>query len=219
MTRPPATSTWPAVPLPAYARDASAYDKRTGSFGRYRREVVDRLPLRRGDVVIDVGCGTGLCFAQIEERIGPDGTIVGVDVAPDMLAVASERATAAGWSNVVLVEATVAEAELPVADHALFCAVHDVLQSASAVDHVVAHVRPGGGVAAGGGKWAPPWALAVNASVLALHAPYVRDFTGFDRPWELLAERVPGLGVREVAMGGGYVAAGTVSAEWEPPPG
>ena len=198
------------VPLPAYGRDATMYDARTGSFERYRRQVVDQLPLRRGDVVLDAGCGTGLCFAQIQERIGPGGTIVGVDASPEMLAVASERAVAAGWANVVLIESPVAAAELPVADHALFCAVHDVLQSPAAIDHVLAHVRPGGGVAAGGGKWGPAWALVLNASVYALHAPYVGDFAGFDRPWALLAERVRGLDVREVAMGGGYVASGVV---------
>ncbi|MHA6794404.1 hypothetical protein ACVGVM_12985 [Pseudonocardia bannensis] len=46
--------------------------------------------------------------------------------------------------------------------------------------------------------------------MLALHAPYVRDFTGFDRPWAHLADRVSDLDVREVAMGGGYLASGRV---------
>ena len=82
------------------------------------------------------------------------------------------------------------------------------MQSASALDHVLGRVRDGGGVAATGGKWAPAWAVGLNAGVLALHAPYVRDFTGFDRPWAQLAERVPGLAVEEVAMGTGYVACG-----------
>ena len=83
-----------------------------------------------------------------------------------------------------------------------------------------ARVRPGGGVAAGGGKWGPAWAIGLNAGVLALHAPYVRDFTGFDRPWTQLAARVPGLrrarggdgrrlrGLRAAVARGG-------SAEWE----
>jgi hypothetical protein len=48
----------------------------------------------------------------------------------------------------------------------------------------------------------------MNASVLALHAPYVRDFAGFDRPWTHLAERVADLAVQELAMGAGYVASG-----------
>ncbi len=195
--------------MPAYGRDASAYDDQTGSYEVYRRQIVDELPLQRGDTVIDAGCGTGLCLPLLHDRVGPEGAIIAVDAAPDMLAVAAERVAVAGWANVVLIEATVEDADLPEqVDHALFCAVHDVMQSGSALDHVLARVRPGGGVAAGGGKWGPPWAIGLNAGVLALHAPYVRDFAGFDRPWTHLAARVPGLAVREVAMGAGYVAFG-----------
>jgi hypothetical protein len=99
-------------------------------------------------------------------------------------------------------------AELPTADHALFCAVHDIMQSGPALDNVLGHLRAGAGVAAGGGKWGPVWAIGLNASVLGLHAPYVRDFAGFDRPWTHLAERVADLDVQELAMGAGYVASG-----------
>jgi SAM-dependent methyltransferase len=202
----------PAAPAqPAYSRDATTYDARTSAFEVYRRRLVELLPLRRGDAVLDVGCGTGLCFEQVRSRVGADGLIIGVDASRDMLAVAAERVAARGWDNVLLLQAPVEDAAIPlVADHALFCAVHDVMQSGPALDNVLANVRPGGTVAAAGGKWAPPWALALNAGVLALHAPYVRDFTGFDRPWARLATRVPGLSVRDVAMGGGYLASGRV---------
>jgi demethylmenaquinone methyltransferase/2-methoxy-6-polyprenyl-1,4-benzoquinol methylase len=194
----------------AYGRDAARYDARTAFYGVYRRRVIDLLPLSAGDVVVDVGCGTGLCFEGLLDRIGPSGTVVGVEPAAPMRALAAERAAARGWANVELIGSRVEEADLPTADHALFCAVHDVLQSPAALDRVLAHVRDGGGVAATGGKWAPPWALAVNAGVLALHAPFVRNFAGFSRPWKPLAERVPGLSVEEVAWGGGYLAWGTV---------
>ena len=104
---------------------------------------------------------------------------------------AAARVADRGWDNVVLVQAPVEQAVLPaVADHALFCATHDVLQSEAALDNVLAHVRDGGTVAATGGKWAPPWAFALNAGVLALHAPFVRDFAGFDRPWGRLQPRL-----------------------------
>jgi demethylmenaquinone methyltransferase/2-methoxy-6-polyprenyl-1,4-benzoquinol methylase len=192
----------------AYARDAVEYDRRTSAFARYREMVVGALPLRPGDTVIDAGCGTGLCFAAIQERIGPGGTIVGVDAAPEMLELAAERVADAGWSNVVLTCSPLETAELPTADHALFCAVHDIMQSGPALDNVLGHLRAGAGVAAGGGKWGPVWAIGLNASVLGLHAPYVRDFAGFDRPWTLLAERVADLTVQELAMGAGYVASG-----------
>jgi SAM-dependent methyltransferase len=218
MARPTALSSVPVAmqratqpTLPAYSRDAATYDSRTGPFDHYRRQIVDLLPLERDDVVLDIGCGTGLCFTQVQEHIGPGGTIVGVDASAEMLAVAAERVAAQRWANVVLVESVAERADLPDdADHALFCAVHDVLQSAPALDHVLAHVRGHGGVAAGGGKWAPAWAIAVNAAVLALHTPYVRDFRGFDRPWTGLAERLPGIQVQDVGMGGGYVAYGEV---------
>jgi SAM-dependent methyltransferase len=192
----------------AYTRDASSYETRTSAFESYRRRLVDLLPLRRGDVVLDVGCGTGLCFERLVARVGPTGRVIGVDPSADMLAIAAERVAARGWGNVSLVRSPVETAVLPVADAALFCAVHDVLQSAAALDNVLGSVRAGGGVAATGGKWAPPWAMAVNAGVLALHAPYVRSFAGFGRPWALLAERVPALRVRDVALGGGYLAWG-----------
>lgn len=211
-----------ALTLAAYDHYADLYDTRTSGFDVYRQAIVELLPLKPGDTVLDIGCGTGLCFPMLQRGIGAAGTIVGVDAAPDMLARAQRRVRDHGWRNVVLVEASVAEAELPRADHALFCATHDVLQSAVAIDRVVAALRPGATVAAGGGKWAPPWAAAVNAAVLALHAPYVADFTNFDKPWALLAERVPDLMVQEIAMGGGYRAAGRLrgsGAGTDPLPG
>jgi SAM-dependent methyltransferase len=208
-TDPAATSPDPE-PAPAYGRDAGRYDARTACYDPYRRRVIDLLPLSAGDVVMDVGCGTGLCFERLVDRIGPTGTVVGVEPAAPMRELAAERVAGRAWANVVLIGSMVEEAALPTVDHALFCAVHDVLQSPEALDRVIAHVRDGGGVAAAGGKWAPPWAVAVNAGVLAVHAAFVRDFAGFDRPWELLAERVPGLSVESVAWGGGYLAWGTV---------
>jgi demethylmenaquinone methyltransferase/2-methoxy-6-polyprenyl-1,4-benzoquinol methylase len=195
----------------AYTRDAPTYDSRTSGFDTYRRQLVDLLPLQRGDVVLDVGCGTGLCFEQVRGRVGAEGVIIGVDASREMLAMAAARVADRGWNNVVLVQAPVERAVLPaVADHALFCATHDVLQSADALDNVLAHVRDGGTVAATGGKWAAPWAVALNAGILALHAPFVRDFTGFDRPWGRLEARLTRMRVQEIAMGGGYLASGTV---------
>jgi SAM-dependent methyltransferase len=202
-TSPVATST-------AYSRDAWRYDARTARYEVYRRRAVALLPVSPGEVVADVGCGTGLCFEQLIDRVGPEGTVVGVEPAPEMRALAAERIAAREWTNVVLVGSDAECAVLPALDHALFCAVHDLLQSPAALDHVLAHVRDGGGVVATGGKWAAAWAGALNAGVLALHAPFVQNFAGFSKPWALLAERVPGLTVEEVALGAGYLASGRV---------
>jgi demethylmenaquinone methyltransferase/2-methoxy-6-polyprenyl-1,4-benzoquinol methylase len=199
--------------LPAYAQDASRYDARTRVFEPWRRRVVDLLPVRPGEVVLDVGCGTGLCFQALRERVGPDGVVIGVDPSPKMLGLAARRVAERGWHNVRLHHVAAEDIDLPEpVDHAVLCAVHDVLRSEAALSGVLRQVRPGGSVAACGGKWAPSWAIGVNMMVLAVHAPFVGDFTGFDRPWELLAERVVDLRVEEVAMAGGYLAIGRVPA-------
>src|SRR3954468_16088682 len=200
--------------LPAYATGACRYDERTRAFQRFRKEIVDRLPLRPGDVVLDVGCGTGLCFEALIDRVGPTGRVIGIDAAPDMVTVARQRAAHAGWSNVELHDARVADVRLEVtADAALFCAVHDIMQSELALRTILARVKPGGWVAAGGGKWADPWLIGVNYHVRALHAPYVTDFDGFDRPWRRLDRLISDLQVHDLAFGTGYVATGRVAGD------
>jgi trans-aconitate methyltransferase len=195
--------------LDSYCQKAELYDGRTVAFHEWRRRSVEMLPLRTGDVVLDVGCGSGLCFPFLEARIGPEGRIVGVDQSPEMLAVARARLDEAGWSNVTLIESPADRAEIPaVADAALFCATHDILQSSESLDNVFGHLRDTGYVAAVGGKWAPLWMAAVNPMLWAAHRPYVRSFKGFDRPWRHLARYVDDLRVDQVALGTGYLAVG-----------
>ena len=37
---------------------------------------------------LDVGCGTGLCLPLLRHKVGPSGTIVGIDASAQMLEVA-----------------------------------------------------------------------------------------------------------------------------------
>jgi SAM-dependent methyltransferase len=194
---------------PAYHEHARSYDRDTGVFQPYRRAVVAALPLRPGQVVLDVGCGTGLCCGLLRDKVGPGGTVIGVEESAEMAAVAREHIAREGWRNVTVVQAPAEEARLETtADAALFCAVHDILQSPDALRHVLASLRPGSPVAAGGGKWAAPVLVAVNSMVGTLHAPYVRSFSGFDRPWRYLERLVEDVRVRETAFGAGYVMTG-----------
>jgi trans-aconitate methyltransferase len=203
---------------PAYHEHARSYDRDTGLFQPYRRAVVEALPLQSGQMVLDVGCGTGLCCGLLREKVGPEGTVIGIEESPEMAAVAREHVSREGWSNVTIVQSPAEEVQLEqTADAALFCAVHDILQSPHALANVAAKLCPGAWVAAGGGKWATPLMVAVNSAVRLQHAPYVRSFHGFDRPWRHLEELVEDVQVREMGFGSGYVVTGHTPTHLEEP--
>jgi SAM-dependent methyltransferase len=61
--------------------------------------VMDRTRVSPGERVLDVGCGCGQTTLQLAERVGPRGSVTGVDISAPMLARARERAAAAGLRN------------------------------------------------------------------------------------------------------------------------
>jgi len=64
------------------------------------RRTVDRLDLRRGFTVLDVGCGTGASALPAAERVGPSGRILGVDLADKLLDLARAKAAKRRLHNV-----------------------------------------------------------------------------------------------------------------------
>jgi demethylmenaquinone methyltransferase/2-methoxy-6-polyprenyl-1,4-benzoquinol methylase len=181
-----------------------------------RLRAVQALELRSGDSVVDIACGTGLNFALIEQAIGPEGRIVGVDLTDAMLAQAQHRIETNGWSNISLVQADAAEFDFPTEVDAILSTY--ALSQVPECGDVIAH---GAGALSGGGRWVvldlkapdnvPRW-LAQPGIAL------VRPFASIDqwigrRPWEAIRAAMQGrltdLSWTELFFGSAFLAAGS----------
>jgi ubiquinone/menaquinone biosynthesis C-methylase UbiE len=68
-------------------------------FRPFAEQLFARLKPTRDDSLIDVACGTGIVARVARERLGPGARIVGVDVAPGMLAVAQSVDRTIDWRH------------------------------------------------------------------------------------------------------------------------
>jgi ubiquinone/menaquinone biosynthesis C-methylase UbiE len=191
-------------PVPGYPQQAQ------------RRRAVQALGLRPGATVVDLCCGTGQNFPLIEQAIGPDGRIIGVDLTDAMLAQAQRRVEQNNWSNVSLVQADGADYTFP--------AELEAILSTYALSHLPeggAVIARGAEALAPGGRWvvldlkAPDNAPRLLAQLgLALGRPFGSiDEWLARRPWEELraaTQDVPGkLSWSELCFGTAFLAVGS----------
>ncbi|MFN2557585.1 MAG: methyltransferase domain-containing protein [Nitriliruptorales bacterium] len=197
----------------AYEFHAPTYDLTSAMGAFLRARAVEALAPGRDEVIFDVGCGTGLNFEAIEQGIGPQGRLIGIDRSPAMLRRAQERLALNGWRNGTLLGSAGHVEGLDVeADGVLFCLAHDVLRSPADLARVFAKVRPGARVVAAGPKWAPLWAMPVNVATWFVNLTFITTFEGFEQPWGHLARFVRELHVESLTeyLGGAYMARGTL---------
>jgi len=190
-------------PVPGYPQPAQ------------RLRATEALGLRPGDSVVEIACGTGLNFSLLEQAIGPDGRIVGVDLTDAMLAQAQHRIETNGWSNISLVQADAAEFDFPTEV--------DGILSTYALSHVPecgAVIAQGAAALSRGGRWVvldlkvpdnAPRRLAQLGIALG------RPFGSIDewierRPWEAIRaamrDSLADLTWTELFFGTAFLAAG-----------
>ncbi|MCU0935746.1 MAG: methyltransferase domain-containing protein [Gammaproteobacteria bacterium] len=209
----------PRLARERYRAHAAGYDASARRTMAVRRRTVARLTLRPGDTVLDVACGTGLSLPLLQEGVGAGGRLIGVELSPDMLALARERCHREGWPNVTLIESAMEAAEVPgPLDAVLLHFTHDVLRSPAALERIFAAARPGARVAVAGMKLAPWWLAPLNLVVLAQARPYMTTFEGLGRPWSLLEGYLDSFQWEPVLFGTGYVGWGTTMG-WQQVPG
>lgn len=178
----------------------------------YRVRAVQALRLGPGGSVVELGCGTGLNFSLILERIGQQGRLVGVDLSGGMLDVARSRIEKSGWRNVELVEQDIStfdltgrvDAILAVGVFGYLAEYGDVIRRASEA------LSPGGRLVLLDGKQPeklPAWLFQI---VLALGRPYgyTREYFNV-RPWEAMQRWLVDVTIEQHYGGMIYIAAGT----------
>jgi predicted methyltransferase len=76
-------------------------------------EVIKAMGLKDGDVVVDMGCGTGYFARRMAKAVAPKGKVYGVDIQPEMLDMMKELCKKEGITNVEPVLGEEADPKLP----------------------------------------------------------------------------------------------------------
>jgi len=95
---------WNEIAGPQWAAVDSALSAQLRPLGL---RVLERLDVRPGERVLDIGCGGGETTAEIARRVGPSGRVVGVDIS-EPLAARARRAS----QDLAHVEIRVADAQI-----------------------------------------------------------------------------------------------------------
>jgi arsenite methyltransferase len=124
--------------------------------------------LKPGEVVVDLGSGGGLDVFLAAAKVGPTGKAIGIDMTPEMLALA--RKNAAGYDNVEFYQTTIDN--LPLPDASVDCIISNcVINLASdkpAVFREIARVlKPGGRLAVSDIALKQPLPPEVGESLMA----------------------------------------------------
>ncbi len=97
----------------AQGTDETRRLKRQADFlSRFTRSLLDSAGLTSGMKVLDVGTGIGDVAFMVAERVGPQGTVTGVDLNPAMIDFARQRAQATGITNVAFLQGDVSQMAL-----------------------------------------------------------------------------------------------------------
>jgi ubiquinone/menaquinone biosynthesis C-methylase UbiE len=87
--------------LPDLEHAATAYEELLvpALFQQVTHHVLEAAKVGPGDRVLDVACGTGVLARSAAARVGPGGSVAGLDINPGMLSVAKQQAPAIRWQQ------------------------------------------------------------------------------------------------------------------------
>lgn len=111
--------------------------------------VIDAMGLREGDVVADLGAGSGYFTFRLAAKVGQTGKVLAVDIQDEMLATLRQRAAALGVTNVREIKGSETDPKLPAlgVDQVLMVDVyHELAYPFEVMTNVRKALKPGGRV-------------------------------------------------------------------------
>ena len=204
--------------LGVYRKRARHYDLTANSYyllgfreWAYRERAIAALGLRPGDTVVEIGCGTGLNFGLLEERIGPEGRLIGVDLTDAMLAGARTRIEASGWRNIELVESPAASFRFPPEVDGILSTFALTLEPDFdlVIEEGAKALKPGRRWVILDLKLPSNWLRHLAPVLILLVRPFaVSAEVAKRRPWESLHRHLKHVTMQELYFGVAYVAVG-----------
>jgi ubiquinone/menaquinone biosynthesis C-methylase UbiE len=173
-----------------YNTASDVYDDTANSFwDRYGRSTIERLTLKPGSRVLDVCCGSGASAIPAAAAVGPTGSVLGVDLAAQMLALARAKAAQRGLTNIEFRTGDMLDLKLESGSFdAVVCVfgiffVPDMVAAARELWRLVA---PGGMLAVT--TWGPRWFEPMSTQFWnAVRAERPDLYRGFN-PWDRITE-------------------------------
>jgi len=112
--------------------------------------LVDVLGVKAGEVVADIGAGTGYFSRRLSKKVGATGSILAVDIQPEMLDLLTNQMATLKITNVRPVLGTITDPKLPPASVDLVLMVdvyHEFSHPFEMTDAIAKSLKPAGRVA------------------------------------------------------------------------
>jgi trans-aconitate methyltransferase len=163
--------------------DAKAYERISDPQFRWGLRVLERLPLRGDETVVDQGCGAGRLTEVLLDRL-PRGRVVAIDASEAMLESARGRLGRFG-DRVSFARADAATWVAPAPVDAVFstAAYHWVKDHDALFASIARSLRPGGLLVAQCGAAGNLSRIRARAATLRASPEYARFFASFAEPW------------------------------------